>query len=356
MKTKRIITLAICLLTLIGIFQSAPALAAGSTVTIKSQTNSAFDYLEYYSNGSWHDLNTPRHWIEQTGEVVYCVEHSAGNPHGQTYTETSPSSVFSGSTLAGINSILMYGYPNNKPSGFTDDEARQATANALRFWLSEQGEGYSYDFTNRRSNPNAIRAKSGYEHVLEYADELLAKARARQELPHGIDFSPSTVQLVASGGGFSGQTTVQLTNINSGYTLDTSRLPSGSRVSGYTGGRSETLTITLPASAAGQSFSISAEGMDTRSIDNITAYVPANGSLQKVFLCATTAQVVATAQLSVGAPEAPKYGKMQLVKTGKDNIPLAGVVFGIYSDADCKTSLRSLLPTATVQPYREIFR
>lgn len=342
MKTKRIITLAICLLTLIGIFQSAPAFAAGSTVTIESQTNSAFDYLEYYSNGSWHDLNTPRHWIEQTGEVVYCVEHSAGNPHGQTYTETSPSSVFSGSTLAGINSILMYGYPNNKPSGFTDDEARQATANALRFWLSEQGEGYSYDFTNRRSNPNAIRAKSGYEHVLEYADELLAKARARQDLPHGIDFSPSTVQLTASGNGYVGQTSVLLTNINSGYTLDTSRLPSGNRVSGYTGGRSETLTITLPASAAGQSFSISAEGMDTRSIDNITAYVPANGSLQKVFLCATTAQVVATAQLSVGAPEAPKYGKIQLVKTGKDNIPLAGVVFGVYSDADCKNKLAEL--------------
>lgn len=64
MKTKRIITLAICLLTLIGIFHSAPALAAGSTVTIESQTNSAFDYLEYYSSGSWHDLNTPRHWIE----------------------------------------------------------------------------------------------------------------------------------------------------------------------------------------------------------------------------------------------------------------------------------------------------
>ena len=236
----------------------------------------------------------------------------------------------------------MYGYPNNKPSGFTDDEARQATANALRFWLSEQGEGYSYDFTNRRSNPNAIRAKSGYEHVLEYADELLAKARARQDLPHGVDFSPSTVQLTASGNGYVGQTSVLLTNINSGYTLDTSRLPSGSRVSGYTGGRSETLTITLPASAAGQSFNISAEGMDTRSIDNITAYVPANGSLQKVFLCATTAQVVATAQLSIGAPEAQKYGKIQLVKTGKDNMPLAGVVFGIYSDADCKNKLVEL--------------
>lgn len=339
MKPKRIMALLLCLLTLIGVIPFGGAFAAGSTVTIESQTNSAFDYLEYYKDGRWHDLNTPKHWIEQTGEVVYCVEHSAGNPHGQTYTATSPSSVFSGSTLAGINSILMYGYPNNKPSGFTDDEARQATANAIRFWLSEQGKGFSYDFTNRRSNPNAIRAKSGYEHVLEYADELLAKARARQELPHGISFSPSTVQLAASGGGFSGQTTVQLTNINSGYTLDTSALPSGSNVSGYTGRRSEKLTITVPASAAGQSFSISAEGSDTRSVDNITAYVPANGSLQKIFLCATTAQVVATASFNVGIPA---YGKVQVVKTGEDGTALAGVKFGVYSDSDCKNKIAEL--------------
>lgn len=153
------------------------------------------------------------------------MEHAADNPHGDTYTAASPSSVFSASTLSGLNSILMYGYPNNRPSGFTDDEARQATANAIRFWLSEQGEAESYSFTNRRTNPDAIRAKSGYEHVLEYADELLAKARARQELPHGIDFSPSTVQLIANSSGFSGQTSVRLTNINSGYTLDTSALP-----------------------------------------------------------------------------------------------------------------------------------
>ena len=339
MKTKRLMALLLCLLTLIGVIPFGGAFAAGSTVTIESQTNSAFDYLEYYKDGRWRDLNTPKHWIEQTGEVVYCVEHSAGNPHGQTYTATSPSSVFSGSTLAGINSILMYGYPNNKPSGFTDDEARQATANALRFWLSEQGEGFSYDFTNRRSNPNAIRAKSGYEHVLEYADELLAKSRARQELPHGISFSPSTVQLAASSGGFSGQTTVQLTNINSGYTLDTSALPSGSNVSGYTGRHSEKLTITVPASAAGQSFSISAEGSDTRSVDNITAYVPANGSLQKVFLCATTAQVVATASFNVGIPA---YGKVQVVKSGENGAALAGVSFGVYSDSACKNKLTEL--------------
>lgn len=338
MKTIRITALLMCLLTVIGLIPDA-AFAAQSTVTIESQTNSAFDYLEYYKDGAWNDLNTPRHWIEQTGEVVYCVEHAAGNPHSDTYTAASPSSVFSGSTISGLNSILMYGYPNNRPSGFTDDEARQATANAIRFWLSEQGEAESYSFTNRRTNPDAIRAKSGYEHVLEYADELLAKARARQELPHSIDFSTSTVQLTANGSGFSGQTSVRLTNINSGYTLDTSTLPVGASVSGYTGSRSETLTITVPASAAGQNFSISAEGKDTRSVDNITAYIPANGSLQKIFLCATTAQVVATASFNVGIPA---YGKVQVVKTGEGSTVLAGVKFGVYSDSDCKNKIAEL--------------
>lgn len=338
MKAKRLMALLLCLLTVIGLIPGV-ASAAQSTVTIESQTNSAFDYLQYYSEGAWKDLNTPRHWIEATGEVVYCVEHAATNPHGQTYTATSPSSVFSSSTLSGLNSILMYGYPNNKPAGFTDDEARQATANAIRFWLSEQGEPDSYSFTNRSANPTYIRAKSGYEHVLEYADELLAKARARQSLPHSIGFSPSTVQLTASGSGFTGQTSVQLTNINSGYTINTNSLPAGASVSGYTGSRSETLTITVPASAAGQSFSISAQGSDTRSVDNVTAYVPASGDYQKIFLCATTAQVVATASFNVGVPA---YGKVQVIKTGVNGAALVGVKFGIYSDSACKNKLAEL--------------
>ncbi|MEA5047102.1 MAG: SpaA isopeptide-forming pilin-related protein [Eubacteriales bacterium] len=338
MKAKRLMALLLCLLTVIGLMPGV-ASAAASTVTIESQTNSAFDYLQYYADGTWKDLNTPRHWIESTGEIVYCVEHAATNPHGQTYTATSPSNVFSSSTLSGLNSILMYGYPNNTPSGFTADEARQATANAIRFWLSEQGEAESYSFTNRSANPTYIRAKSGYEHVLEYADELLAKARARQSLPHAIGFSPSTVQLTASGSGFSGQTSVQLTNINSGYTLNTNGLPSGASVTGYTGSRSETLTITVPASAAGQSFSISAQGSDTRSVDNITAYVPSSGGLQKIFLCATTAQVVATASFNVGVPA---FGKVQLVKTGTNGAALAGVKFGVYSDSSCANKLTEL--------------
>lgn len=117
MKTKRIMALLLCLLTVIGLMPGV-ASAAQSTVTIESQTNSTFDYLQYYSDGALNDFNTPRHWIESTGEVIYCVEHAADNPHGQAYTATSPHPFSWQVCLSGLNSILMYGYPNNKCYGF----------------------------------------------------------------------------------------------------------------------------------------------------------------------------------------------------------------------------------------------
>ena len=310
---KRTITRILALaLSLVCLFSFAPmrhAHADGAfpeNVTIQSERNNAFDYLEYYSGGRWKDLNTPRHWIESTGQVCYCIEHTSGNPHSASYTATPPSSVFGANTLAGLQTILMYGYPCNTPDGFTEDEARQATANAIRFWLSENGEPGSYSFTNRRAHPNQIRAKLGYEHVLEWADELLQMARDKKTLSHAIEFTPSALTLDRSGTGYSGTTTVNLTNINSGYTLDTSGLPSGVTLTGFTGRQSETLTITAPLIAAGQTFSITATGRDTRALENMTAYIPANDSLQKIFLCANTAQVVATASFGVNTPAAGK--------------------------------------------------
>lgn len=339
MKTKRLLSIFLCVLTLLGVLPTMTAFAAGETVTIESDRNEIPDYLEYYSSDGWKDLNTPKHWIEETGEVVYCVEHSAGNPHNATYKETDPGNVFGNATLKGLEAILTFGYPNTTPSGFTADEARQATANAIRFWLSERGEDHSYNFTNRKTNPGAIRAKSGHEHVLAWADELLQKARDGATLSHSISFNPANVTLAKSGSSFTGQTTVNLSNINSGYTLDTSKLPAGSRVSGYTGGRSETITISLPLSAAGKSFGISAAGYDTRSVDNISAYVPSNGSLQKIFLCATTKQLVATAKLTA---DVPAYGKIKIVKNGENGEKLVGVKFGVYSDSACKNKIAEL--------------
>lgn len=332
---RKILALAMCLITLLSF---VPAVASADeepfpqNVTIESQTNSAFDYLEYYNGSRWKDLNTPKHWIESTGQVCYCIEHSDGNPHGTSYTATAPSQVFGANTLAGLQTILMYGYPCNTPDGFSEDEARQATANAIRFWLSENGEPGSYSFTNRKAHPTYIRAKRGYEHVLEWADELLQMARDKKTLSHNIEFTPSALTLTKSGDMFTGQTTVKLTNINSGYTLDTSGLPSGVTVTGYTGTKGETLTITANSSLTGRTFNISAAGKDTRALQNMTAYVPSNNSLQKIFLCATTAQVVATASIGVNTPAT---GALQIKKYGDNNVPLAGVKFAVYSDADC---------------------
>ncbi|MBR6038996.1 MAG: hypothetical protein IKP38_00755 [Clostridia bacterium] len=333
--TKRLITLllaVIMLLTLIPAAAFADEDPFPQNVTIESEKNNAFDYLEYYSGGKWKDLNTPRHWIESTGQVCYCIEHSEGNPHGASYTATPPSQVFSANTLAGLQTILMYGYPCNTPDGFTEDEARQATANAIRFWLSENGEPGSYSFTNRKAHPTYIRAKKGYEHVLTWADELLQMARDKKTLSHNIEFTPSALTLTKSGDTFTGKTTVKLTNINSGYTLDTSKLPAGVTVTGYSGTKGEVLTITAPSSAAGKTFNISAAGKDTRALQNMTAYVPSNDSLQKIFLCANTAQVVATASIGVNTPAT---GALQIKKYGDSNKPLAGVKFAVYSDAAC---------------------
>jgi len=331
----KVFALLMCMITL---FSLVPAVSFADeepfpqNVTIESERNNAFDYLEYYSGGKWKDLNTPKHWIESTGQVCYCIEHSSGNPHGASYTATAPSQVFSANTLAGLQTILMYGYPCNTPEGFTADEARQATANAIRFWLSENGEPGSYSFTNRKAHPTYIRAKKGYEHVLTWADELLQMARDKKTLSHNIEFTPSALTLTKNGDKFTGQTTVKLTNINSGYTLDTAGLPAGVSISGYSGTKGEVLTITAPVTATGKTFNISAAGKDTRALQNITAYIPAKDSLQKIFLCATTAQVVANASIGVNTPAT---GALQIKKYGDGNKPLAGVKFAVYSDAAC---------------------
>lgn len=66
MKTKRIMALLLCLLAVIGLMPGV-ASAAASTVTIESQTNSAFDYLEYYSDGFMARLEHASPLVEQTG-------------------------------------------------------------------------------------------------------------------------------------------------------------------------------------------------------------------------------------------------------------------------------------------------
>ena len=336
-KCKQILAALLCVLLLFAIIP-AGALAAGS-VNVESETNAAFDYLEYNSDG-WKDLNTPKHWITQTGEIVYCVQHKKGNPHGVAYQQVDMASLYSSRTLRGLQVIAEHGYPAVTPSGFTADEARQATANAIRFWLSEEGDNQQYNFTNRSTNPNAIRAKSGYAHVLAWADELLELARAQKLMTHTVSISPSSLALSASGEYFTGTATVTLTNCNGGYVLNQSALPSGSSVTGFTGKSGDTLTIKIPKQYGNQSYTLTATGYDSRAITNFSWYAPTSGDYQIVYYCSTESNAVATATLNLSTPA---YGKIQIIKTDVDNgNRLAGAVFGVYSNAACTQEVARL--------------
>ena len=337
-KLVRIILCMVAIVVMLCVGYISPAYAA-NTVTIQSQHNSDSPiYLQYNSSG-WKDLDTPKHWIEETGEVVYCVQHSRNNPYGRTYEETDATSFLSSATVKGMQIILANGYPINTPSGFTADEARQATANALRFWLSEQGEDYTYNFTNRAARPDAIRAKEGYEHVLEWADELLQMARDNKTLSHKIAITASALKINSAGTYYEGTIKVTLTNINSGYTL--SGYPSDAKISGFTGKSSETVTISIPVSYSGKSYTIKAEGKDNRVPGNVKAYAPSSGSYQRVFYSGTTGVAVADASAGI---EVPALGHVKLKKAsadpsvtnGNSSYSLQGAVYDVFNSSNTK--------------------
>lgn len=367
-RLKRPVALVLCLLAVLSLL---PMTASAATrVTIDSQFNSeGFDYFEYYNaDGEWVDLNTPKHTILETGQIAYCIQHKLGNPHGVGYSEIDPLDSYSTRTVRGIQIILENGYPCTT-NGFTDDQARQATANALRSWLSEEGADSQWDFTNRRDNPNLIRAKPGYQSLLNWADELLQMARNQQLLSHSVSFSPASMELTVSGDYFVGTTKVTLQNCSGGYTLDKSSLPSGTVVTGFTGKNGDTLTIKVPKKYGNQSIRLDATGYDNRTTANLFWYAPDNGDYQKVITYASGNYAPATD--GVLRMTTPAYGKIELLKKSEDGKLLSGVVFGIYSDAACKNLVAKLttgsngkavsgdleLPTyhikeiSTVEPY-----
>jgi hypothetical protein len=223
---------------------------------------------------------------------------------------------YSARTQTGLRIILENGYPY-ATGGLNAEQARYATANAIRFWMSEQGEAQSYNFTNLGAYSDAqlrsyaaagqigskIRAKSGYTNILQWSIELLIKARSQVLIAHNVSFS--SMGMSVSGSYFVGSTQVALTNMNGGYTLDTGSLPNGSFVSGYSGHSGDVLTVYIPMSAtnSNRSFSISATGYDNRMRANMAAYDATSSSIQAVVTVITgTSNVAASALLAFNTP------------------------------------------------------
>ncbi|HMM32634.1 MAG TPA: CARDB domain-containing protein, partial [Clostridia bacterium] len=287
------VTAGVVLLVALILFASS-ALAAVSVGT--RNTTHMFDY----NGGSgWSDLKTPEHYIVGTSpeQVAYCLQHKNDSPSNSSYNDSDILGTYSARVQTGLRIIFENGYPYST-GGLTATEARYATANAVRFWLSENGDSAQYNFTNLGAYSDSqlrsyaaggqigskIRANSGYTDVLQFSIELLIKARSQGLMTHSISLSAPSMSI--SGSYFVGTARVYTTNMNGGYVLNTSGLPSGSSVSGYTGQSGDMLTIWVPMSEANanRSFSISATGRDNRTRSNMFAYAPTKSSLQRVIV------------------------------------------------------------------------
>ncbi len=267
-KWKRILGAILLVFLLAGI--SATALAVNVT------DHDLYDWFEYYRDGAWHDLNTVMYFDTSSGNVGYCVEHEAKPPRESIdYTPFDPATMFTGTTMTGIQAILNHGFPA-KNAGFSDDEAFYATANAIRFWIKEScGQGYDFMLLSN----GCIRVKSGGEAVWNWCMELLKYART-QDVGSNATVHLSTLFPKWS---LVGDQLVTTLNVTSTYGYSVTPNQFSVTISGYTGGRNDTLTITAPASLIGSEVSL----YFTATVGNVSSvdlgwYEPYGSTRQKL--------------------------------------------------------------------------
>lgn len=267
-RWKRILGAVLLVFLLAGI--SATAMALNVT------DHDLYDWFEYYRDGAWHDLNTVMYFDMSNGNVGYCVEHEAKPPRESIdYTPFDPATMFTGTTMTGIQAILNHGFPA-KNAGFSDDDAFYATANAIRFWIKEScGQGYDFMLLSN----GCIRVKSGGEAVWNWCMELLNYART-QDVGSNATVHLST--LFPKWSLINGQLVTTL-SVTSTYGYSVTPNQSSATISGYTGGRNDTLTITAPTSLIGSEVSL----YFTATVGNVSSvdlgwYEPYDSTRQKL--------------------------------------------------------------------------
>lgn len=294
-KKKRIVLIVSAALSVL----MTSLLFISTALAVNVSSRSVTDMFDYNGGSGWNSLDTPEHYVAGSSpeQVAYCLQHRKSSPSNSSYSDSDILDSYSSRIQTGLRIILENGYPY-ATGGLTTTKARYATANAVRFWLSENGDSGQYNFTNLGAYSDSqlrsyaangqiaskIRARSGYTDVLQFSIELLIKARSQSLMVHSISLSAPSMSI--SGSYFVGTARAYTTNMNGGYVLNTSGLPSGSSVSGYTGQSGDMLTIRVPVSEANanRSFSISATGRDNRTRSNMFAYAPNSSSLQRVIV------------------------------------------------------------------------
>ena len=333
---RRQLLMLFCALLLFGSFLITPAYADEATIsTVVGGTNY---FQTFNSAGRWVDLGTPKHYVTATGEVAYCVQTELGEPQNAGYYSIDGSSLYDTYAVRkGIQIILENGYPS-RTEGFTDDEARYATANAIRFFLVDCGELYVPAWMNLNAYSQFFRAKSGYERLFNWCMDLRNMANAQQGAVSAgtgsISFSNSNLTLSESGNYYTGTVTVRTSNCAGGYYLDYSGLPSGASVNGYTGNNGDNLTIYIPSGNPSQSYTLRAYGQGYSKLGDVKYYAPYNSSLQHVVTYVSADyggyETIASASMTVNTP-APSEGTIRITKTDSvTGAALSGVWFYLY--------------------------
>lgn len=320
------------------IFGLLPMTASADTAIISSAPMTSY-FQTYTSTGSWVDLQTPAHWITATGEVAYCLQTSKDNPYDAGYYTVEGEDYYSYTVLTGLQAILDHGYPSTT-GGFSDEEARYATANAIRFWLAENNCDGVPQYLNLKVNGDWIQGKYGYEDLYQWCIYLVYYARYQVTNPvesGTLEFSPDTVTLTedASGQYFTGD--VYLTkNISGDYSL-MDNAPEGTlTITGHTGTQSETLTLQVPASYANQSCTLCAYGMDDAPAAKLFFWAPAAANNQRImtYVLDSTTSVFVRGFLTINTPGlTDRNGSIRITKTGEHGEVLPGVSFNLYDSA-----------------------
>lgn len=321
----RKLTVLFCAILIFCAALPVSAHADNATIT----TGNMYSYFQTFgSNGVWKDIQTPSHWITSTGEVAYCLQTSKDSPYNSGYHTVDGSDYYNSYVLTGLSAILENGYPITN-GGFTDEQARYATANAIRFWLAENYCDGVPQYLNLNVNGDWIRGKSGYEDLYYWSLNLvwLARNQAASSSSAGtINFSPSVIDLVENGNYFTGSSTVSST-ISGGYGLY-HNLPDGSSIDQA----GNNITIKVPIACEQQSYTVTAYGVDNVETAKLFFWGPDAYNQQRVVTCVLdTDSLYIEGKLTVNTPKAtPKAGSIQITKLGENGESLPGVSFALY--------------------------
>ena len=322
--------LSILLFAMLLVVGAYAPIACAESLTV-STFNSAAYFQTFSSRGVWVDIGTPLHTVNETGQVAYCLQTDFSSPEGSGYYGIDGSDYYDQTTLNGLRAIMENGYPTSD-GGFGADQARYATANAIRFFLAERGAEGVPAWMDQSKFSQFFRAKPGYEALYDWCLSLLNLARAQDVASASIILDPATVTLRQEADGFAGDVKVTLKNC-SGYELDFYTMPFELEVDGFTGSSGDVLTVRAPLSYAGQTVDFYIDGASSGGAASLLFFAPYNHGEQRLLVYDVNVYGVTTSvKLTAVIPELRNpEGKLKIYKTDSETgAALPGAQFYLY--------------------------